>query len=73
MAPPEWASSLLLPLRHASLALSNATYETIACALFNSTALYTSQRLNLIAPPEFDVTQDPACDALRTQKKRMAN
>eukprot|EP00045_Choanoeca_perplexa_P002990 m.28050 g.28050 ORF g.28050 m.28050 type:complete len:322 (-) comp11807_c0_seq1:193-1158(-) len=48
---------LALPLRHASVALKNETYETLLCTLFTNYEEYESQELNLIAPPIYNISE----------------
>ncbi|EGD77759.1 hypothetical protein PTSG_08848 [Salpingoeca rosetta] len=51
-------NGLVGPLRHASIALNNRTYEVVACRIFNDTRAYADQQINLLKPPLFNVTQD---------------
>eukprot|EP00730_Choanoeca_flexa_P014588 TRINITY_DN6431_c0_g1_i1.p1 TRINITY_DN6431_c0_g1~~TRINITY_DN6431_c0_g1_i1.p1 ORF type:complete len:425 (+),score=59.44 TRINITY_DN6431_c0_g1_i1:181-1455(+) len=48
---------LALPLRHASIAFTNSTYEKILCSTFGSYGSYLEQELNLITPPLYNVSE----------------
>ena len=45
-----------MPLRHASVALHNTTYEALLCSFFDHESEYLEQQLNLITPPLYNVT-----------------
>ena len=53
--PPDW-TGLLLPLRRASRALRNETYEMVARHVAGSASAYANSLVNLLVPPIFNVS-----------------
>eukprot|EP00043_Microstomoeca_roanoka_P013691 m.134579 g.134579 ORF g.134579 m.134579 type:complete len:475 (-) comp15824_c0_seq13:2391-3815(-) len=49
-------TGLVQPLRYASYALNNRTYEVVACRIFNNTQAYLENKINLIKPPLFNIS-----------------
>lgn len=60
----DW-SGLLMPLRYASIAYSNQTYEEVACVVSGSVSCECSRRLRLQQSPKFTALTHLVSNAMR--------